>query len=137
MYEKKPILYEKGGILVNTKYRIGFFAAVFISITLLGIGYQVSYRYVSAKQQEQEALEKDRQSEDILTAKSDADTNEGFYLCELHGYVAVFLNDKTTLYQLTNISLTSLPGEVQGEIQEGKYKETEKELYAFLENYSS
>ena len=47
------------------------------------------------------------------------------------------MNDKTTLYQLTNISLTSLPGEVQGEIQEGKYIETEKELYAFLENYSS
>lgn len=122
---------------MNTKYRIGFFAAVFIIITLLGIGYQVSYRYVSAEQQEQETLEQNRQSEDILTAKSDADTNKGFYLCELHGYVAVFLNDKATLYQLTNISLTSLPGEVQGEIQEGKYIETEKELYAFLENYSS
>ena len=65
------------------------------------------------------------------------DGEEGFYLCELQGFVAVYLSDRKTIYEFTEIPVTDLPAEVQQEVAEGKYVATVKELYAFLENYSS
>ena len=62
---------------------------------------------------------------------------EGFYLCELQGFVCVYLTDRSTIYEFTEIPVTDLPKEVQQEVAEGKYVGTAKELYAFLENYSS
>ena len=56
---------------------------------------------------------------------------------ELHGYVVVYLSDKETLYEMTEISMLDLPEEVQEEVRTGKYLETTRELYGFLENYSS
>lgn len=120
---------------MKMKYRIGFFVAVFLLISLLGIGYQLSYQYVMDKQQAQ--LENPEQTTDSISTKGTAEKNEGFYLCELHGYVAVYLSDRTTIYELTEIPLSSLPEEVQGEIRSGKYMKTTGELYGFLENYSS
>lgn len=120
---------------MKMKYRIGFFVAVFLFITLLGIGYQLSYRYVTDERQME--VKYQEEAADSVTAKGPAEKNEGFYLCELHGYVAVYLYDRQTLYELTEISLDSLPEELQGEVREGKYIETTTELYGFLENYSS
>ena len=51
--------------------------------------------------------------------------------------MAVYLSDRSTIYELTDIPLTDLPKEVQQEVSEGKYVSTDGELYAFLENYSS
>ena len=45
--------------------------------------------------------------------------------------------DKETLYENTSIRLSSLPDALKTEIKNGKYIRTEKELYNFLENYSS
>lgn len=53
------------------------------------------------------------------------------------GCVSIYLDDKETLYENTSIRLTSLPDALKTEIQNGKYIRTEKELYDFLENYSS
>ena len=50
---------------------------------------------------------------------------------------AFLLDDKETLYENTSIRLSSLPDALKTEIQNGKYIRTEKELYDFLENYSS
>ena len=122
-------------ILMKTKYRIGFFMAVFLFVSLLGIGYQISYHYVSDKQQaESQELEKETES---ITTKAIVEKNEGFYLYELHGYVAVYLYDRETIYELTDISIDSLPSDVKNEVEKGKYIQTTKELYGFLENYSS
>ena len=120
---------------MKMRYRIGFFMALFLFISLLGIGYQLSYQYVADKHQtESQELEKKTES---ITTKGTAEKNEGFYLCDLHGYVAVYLYDQATIYEFTDISLDSLPSEVQKEIKNGKYIQTENELYGFLENYSS
>ncbi len=51
--------------------------------------------------------------------------------------MTVYLSDRTTIYEFTEIPLTDLPEELQQEVKEGKYMKTEKEIYAFLENYSS
>ena len=118
---------------MKTKYCIGFLAAILFLVVLLGIGYQVSYQYVMDRQM---ARQQDKQQRSVAV-KGEAEKNEGYYLCELQGFIVVYLSDKSTIYEFTEIPLTDLPEEVQQEIHTGKHIETEKELYAFLENYSS
>ena len=54
-----------------------------------------------------------------------------------NGYVVVYLSDQSTIYEFTDIPFEELPKEVQTNVKQKKYVETEEELYAFLENYSS
>ncbi len=120
---------------MKAKYCIGFFVGVFLVVSALGIGYQISYQHVMEKQAAKaKTAEQENKS---VTTKGSATKNEGYYICELHGYVVVYLNDKTTIYEVTNIPVSDLPQEVQDELRNGKYVEKEEELYAFLENYSS
>lgn len=62
---------------------------------------------------------------------------EIYYLRELNGRVMVYREDKNTLFEPTQILLSSLPKELQKEIAEGKYLPSKEALYSFLENYSS
>ncbi|MCM1122971.1 MAG: hypothetical protein NC416_10335 [Eubacterium sp.] len=63
--------------------------------------------------------------------------NTGFYLMVADHFVVVYREDKQTLYMNTDILLESLDETLQTEIMQGKYVETEEELYNFLESYSS
>ena len=114
---------------MKKKYCIGFFVALFVFVSLLGIGYQVSYQYVMDRQM---ARQQDKQQRSVAV-KGEAEKNEGYYLAELHGYVVVYLS----IYEFTDIPFEELPKEVQTSVKQKKYVETEEELYAFLENYSS
>jgi len=51
--------------------------------------------------------------------------------------VVVYYADAETVYATTDIKYEYLPERLQTEIQQGKQISTEKELYNFLENYSS
>lgn len=119
---------------MKKRYCIGFFVIIFLLFLLLEIGYQVNYRYVMDRQDARIAKE---QEQKFISTKGEATKNEGYYLRELHGYVAVYFQDGTTLYELTEIPFSSLPKEVQEAVRVGKYVETTRELYGFLENYSS
>ena len=55
----------------------------------------------------------------------------------MQGFVVVYLNDRKTIYEMTEIPLSDLPEEVRQEIAAGKYVAARDELYGFLENYSS
>ncbi len=118
---------------MQKRYTIGFFAVLFFVLLLLGVGYQVSYQHVMDKQDAR--IEKEE--ENFISTKGNATKNDGYYLKELHGYVAVYYQDGTTLYELTEIPFTSLPEEVKGAVKRGKYVKSTRELYGFLENYSS
>ena len=72
-----------------------------------------------------------------VKTEGEAVKNEGYYLMGLNDYVVVYLYDKQTIYEYTNIRMDTLPEELQGELQTGKYVETIEELFGFLENYSS
>lgn len=120
---------------MKTKYVIGFFSVLLILLILLTAGYQLSYSYVIARQEAR--AEEEAPTTDSISTEGDAVQNKGYYLCELHGYVAVYLSDRKTIYELTEIPISDLPEEVQQEVAEGKYAENAEELYAFLENYSS
>lgn len=62
---------------------------------------------------------------------------EGFYLTVQNHEVVVYLEDQETVYINTGIMLETLPEELQLEIMDMLYMEEEKNLYNFLETYSS
>ena len=124
------------------KHGIAFAAVLLVSATLLGFGYQFSYQ--RALKQQENTAEVVQPPKSVITqgeaqeAPAEAPTpGDGYYLAHLHGYVVVYYADKHTIYEVTDMELTTLPEEVQGEILEGKYIQDVKELYGFLENYSS
>ena len=63
--------------------------------------------------------------------------NEGFYLMVADHFIVVYRQDQRTVYMNTDILLESLNDALQAEIMQGKYLETEDEVYNFLESYSS
>ena len=86
-------------------------------------------------------LTKNEKNDSIQTrrssAKGESVSDDAYYLKELHGYVAVYLQDGTTLYETTSLSVNNLPDEVQQDLKNGIYLKSAEELYGFLENYSS
>ena len=124
---------------MKNKYVIGFFCVLLFAAVLLTAGYQISYRHVMDRQASRSEEESSTESiaAEGQAVKEEPGEEEGYYLCELQGYVAVYLSDRSTIYELTDIPLTDLLKEVQQEVAEGKYVSTDGELYAFLENYSS
>lgn len=63
--------------------------------------------------------------------------DKGYYLMAADHFIVVYREDKQTLHMNTDILLDSLSETLQAEIIQGKYIETEEELYHFLESYSS
>lgn len=122
------------------KYMIGFFSVLFLITGCLIAGYQVSYNNLLEKEKAIE-LTKNEKNDSIQTkrssAKGESVSDDAYYLKELHGYVAVYLQDGTTLYETTSLSVNNLPDEVQQDLKNGIYLKSAEELYGFLENYSS
>ena len=123
---------------MRSRYMIGFVAAFVLFVLFLSAGYQITYDRVMDRQALKQEEISDAQS---IAAEGDAvndtEDGEGYYLCELQGFVVVYLEDRKTIYEFTEIPLTDLPEEVQQEVAEGKYMKDRGDLYAFLENYSS
>ena len=124
---------------MKNKYGIGFL--LFLILVVFGItcAYQLSLN--KGKREIQAEINAKEQREDLRGAGAAADgqalKDDCYYLKELNGYVVVYLSDKKTVYEYTDISLEYLPENLQKEIQNGKYIETSESLYGFLENYSS
>ena len=126
--------------MMRSKYVIGFFAVIVIFGALLSAGYQMTYNRVLERQAAIEDQSADTRSieAELETPKDEGkEEGEGYYLCELQGFVVVYLSDRSTVYEFTEIPLTDLPEEVQQEIAAGKYISDKEALYGFLENYSS
>lgn len=61
----------------------------------------------------------------------------GYYLMVADHFIVVYREDKKTLHMNTDILLESLNDALQAEIMQGKFVESDEELYNFLESYSS
>ncbi len=126
---------------MKPKYIAGFFAFLLLILLLLAAGYQMSYRAVmdrqAARSEEHAPVSESISAEGEAVKEENPDTVEGYYICELHGFVVVYLGNRTTIYELTEIPTDELPDDVAAEVKAGKYAASEGELYAFLENYSS
>ncbi len=131
---------------MRLKYGIGFFAVMIVSLMLVTGAYQLSYQHAKERAEMKVAEEtKPEPQEPVITAQEptavaadgQALKEDCYYLMEVNGYVVVYLSDKKTPYEYTDIKCDGLPSEMQEEIRTGKYMEDAKELYGFLENYSS
>lgn len=60
-----------------------------------------------------------------------------FYIVSKDNKLVVYYEDMETIFLTTDIAMDSLPADVQLEILQKKYFESEEELYNFLESYSS
>ena len=97
---------------------------------------------IAAQEQEQEERTPQEQPERTeASAAPDSVVNDTgsheYYLVEEDGRVTIYRIEGRTLFEYTGITVDSLPEELQGEIAHGKRVSGEKELYDFLENYSS
>ena len=128
---------------MRLKYGIGYFAIMLISLMLVTGAYQLSYQRAKERAEMKVAEEvKPEPQEPVITAQAVAADGQAlkedcYYLMDVNGYVVVYLSDKKTPYEYTDIKCDGLPSEMQEEIRNGKYMEDAKELYGFLENYSS
>ena len=56
---------------------------------------------------------------------------------EVDGEIGVYKEDRETLYFKTGLDPEALPDEILQEVRDGKFMETELQVYHFLESYSS
>ena len=125
---------------MRNKYGIGFLSVMLILALAVTFAYQYSYRIARERTQARlKAAEevKSAQSEETVTADGHALKEDCYYLKNVNGYVVVYLSDKKTAYEYTDILCEELPQTIQEELVNGKYIETQEDLYGFLENYSS
>ncbi len=116
---------QKGEIYMRKRYSIGFLLFLILIVVLFIIVYRFSYHRALVKMEE-EILEE--LAEDI---------EECYYIKGTDGYVTVYLSDGETVYEYTSISMDELPTKVQEELQDGKKVKSIRQVYGFLENYSS
>lgn len=108
--------------------KIFYGAGIFLVILLFALGFYGSYQISQLRGQVQSYQTMETKNETL---------DAGFYLKNDNGKVHVYRGDGETVYEYTNIQVSSLPEAVQREIEQGKFIKSEVELYSFLENYSS
>ena len=69
--------------------------------------------------------------------ENEQEPEQGYYLMVADHLIVVYRGDRQTVYMNTDILLESLSDVLQAEIMQGKYLETEEEVFNFLETYSS
>ena len=124
---------------MGKKYGIGLFTIALVLMAVVTYGYRAEYRYSQelVEEGEKEQTENSISQEKTVSTQGDAQKDELYYLKDLNGYVVVYMNDRTTVYEYTNILISDLPDTYQNEIKNGMIIEGTEKLYRFLENYSS
>lgn len=102
-------------------YGIGLICIIFLLVFGFYASYHLFFRNGPAQQ---ETLETENSLEPVYEIR------------EEQGSLTVYTSDGT-LYETTDISLESLPGEVTEQIRNGLFIRGKQNLYGFLENYSS
>lgn len=109
---------------MRKKYSIGFLVLAITIVCLLVVIYRLSY-HKAILQLEEELLEKT------------IDLDKHYFIKDTDGYVTVYMADKETVYEFTSIPTNQLPSDVQKKLKSGIKADTMREVYGFLENYSS
>lgn len=124
---------------MGKKYGIGLFTIALVLMAVVTYGYRAEYRYSQdlVEEGKKEQTENSISQEKTVSTQGDAQKDELYYLKDLNGYVVVYMNDRTTVYEYTNILISDLPDTYQNEIKNGMIIEGTEKLYGFLENYSS
>lgn len=134
--------YDKDGTLTDRQeYPAG---AEFIGNNRLDmLVYANSYREQAPEQEKKNGLERmvlESFSSDTVTLVKyygEPEEEQGYFIGIKDNVVIVYLKDCSQVYEYTNIELWSLPIELQYDLVEGIYVENERELFDFLQTYSS
>lgn len=134
--------YDKEGTMTDRQeYPAG---AEFIGNNRLDmLVYANSYREQAPEQEKKDGLERmvlESFSSDTVTLVKyygEPEEEQGYFIGIKDNVVIVYLKDRSQVYEYTNIELWSLPIELQYDLVEGIYVENEKELFDFLQTYSS
>lgn len=119
---------------MKKKYGIGFLIGTIV-LTLISVcAFQLSY---DRSLRRMEAQQKMPEQEHIIQTEGEVKKEEGYIIKEKDGFVIVYLSDEETVYEYTTIEVQYLPAEVQQELKKGKKVTNVKQVYGFLENYSS
>ena len=125
LYSEKTVSEEQADIKAP--------GAIFLDAQLSNLDTIKKWEMEFKEEKELQKQEVSTQGEQVL-----AETEEYlYYLMGEDGCVNIYLADRKTIYEYTDIPLEILPLELQSEILEGKGISSEGELYDFLENYSS
>lgn len=136
---------------MRNKLGIGFIGVMIVALMLVTGAYQLSYQRAKEQLEVKMQVAEDTRAEEgrkedassvnpdpaAVAADGQALKEDCYYLMEVNGYVVVYLSDKKTPYEYTDIKYDDLPAQLRDEIRNGKYVEDAKSLYGFLENYSS
>lgn len=116
------------------KYSISYF----ILITAIVLAFIYAYAFNYEHQVDNFVMiEESIPSDEFVISNSEDVISSGYYIREVDGYLVVYLHDDVTVFIETDILLSDLDMSLQMQVMDGKYVETDEELYAILENYSS
>lgn len=131
-------------IMNRTNYIRIFYAATFLSACLcFYMGYQMVHDFQERGKAEEHLVSRETEQKEALTeeetdlAITNMDIPYEYVIVEEEGYLLVYMQDLETIYMYTDIRLAELSESLQEEIRLGKPFKDLKELYDFLENYSS
>ena len=133
-------------IIMKKTNRIRYFVVVTIVCACLSyyLGYQIFSELRSSNnngntQTKVAATEKmtDDNSVDSEVEIANMKPSYEYVIVNEGGCLTVYMKDLKTVYMYTDISYAKLSKDLQQEIAQGKKFTTLKDLYAFLENYSS
>ena len=108
--------------------------SILLCTAILCALYAGSYQSMYAEDSQTE------HTEELSIAPAEAGREKKLYqycLKEKDGCVYVYFADGKTIYEPTSISLAELPKNIRKKIKKGLYLLDDRELYSFLENYSS
>ena len=99
---------------MKNKYGIGFFAVTIIAVLIITCAYQFTFQKAKEKAQAQTEEKKKKQKqteeeEESVTADGAAMKEDCYYLMEVNGYIVVYLSDRKTPYEYTDIRFDDLP----------------------------
>ena len=73
----------------------------------------------------------------MMEATNQETESRSFFVAVYQNRIIVYLDDKKTVYEYTNINTNELPLELRAKLSDGFFLNGEEELYHFLESYSS
>lgn len=110
---------------MNKKYSIGFLVTGVLLVLFFCFLCRVRYN---------QTKEEIRQETNTRTQGS---VENFYYICEKDGYVIVYEGDQKTVYEYTSIRVEDLPDKMQQSVKKGIKVSSLRQIYGFLENYSS
>jgi len=76
-------------------------------------------------------------SNDTIVLRKTYEILYSYFIIDNNGFITIYKEDKKTLYEYTNISISILPDALREEVQKGMFLKDDEALYNFLENYTS